>query len=130
MLFLLDSTFLIMNLFIIIIFSFFCFEVQGTMLSHGARALAKHGHRSSNKYWGVLDGSGEFVFKILVLMSRTLFLTYLFLWLFLIFSWWVFFFAEFVLTHVFMYIIYLSIIIIWICVLRDRNLLAVVSHHV
>lgn len=32
-------------------------EVEGSTLTHGARALAKHAHRSGNKYWGTLDGN-------------------------------------------------------------------------
>ncbi|ONI29469.1 hypothetical protein PRUPE_1G199500 [Prunus persica] len=32
-------------------------NVEGSTLTHGARALAKHAHRSSSKYWGTLDGS-------------------------------------------------------------------------
>ncbi|KAJ7947475.1 RNA-binding ASCH domain protein [Quillaja saponaria] len=32
-------------------------DVEGSALTHGARALAKHTHRSSNRYWGSLDGS-------------------------------------------------------------------------
>ncbi|XP_021821592.1 uncharacterized protein LOC110763145 [Prunus avium] len=32
-------------------------NVEGSTLTHGARALAKHAHRSSSKYWGSLDGS-------------------------------------------------------------------------
>ncbi|MBA0648333.1 hypothetical protein Goarm_012969, partial [Gossypium armourianum] len=34
-------------------------DVKGSTLTHGARALAKHVNRSSNKYWGNLNGSGE-----------------------------------------------------------------------
>ncbi|TYJ46082.1 hypothetical protein E1A91_A02G098000v1 [Gossypium mustelinum] len=32
-------------------------SVKGSTLTHGARALAKHVNRSSNKYWGNLNGS-------------------------------------------------------------------------
>ncbi|PPS04914.1 hypothetical protein GOBAR_AA15746 [Gossypium barbadense] len=32
-------------------------DVKGSTLTHGARALAKHVNRSSNKYWGNLNGS-------------------------------------------------------------------------
>ncbi|XVF65642.1 hypothetical protein PTKIN_Ptkin09bG0265500 [Pterospermum kingtungense] len=32
-------------------------NVKGSTLTHGARALAKHADRSSNKYWGNLNGS-------------------------------------------------------------------------
>ncbi|KAI5351077.1 hypothetical protein L3X38_003968 [Prunus dulcis] len=32
-------------------------NVEGSTLTHGARALAKHAHRSSSKYWGTLVGS-------------------------------------------------------------------------
>ncbi|XWS09369.1 hypothetical protein CRYUN_Cryun40dG0079300 [Craigia yunnanensis] len=32
-------------------------DVKGSTLTHGARALAKHADRSSNKYWGNLKGS-------------------------------------------------------------------------
>ncbi|XP_022722435.1 uncharacterized protein LOC111279695 isoform X2 [Durio zibethinus] len=32
-------------------------SVEGSALTHGARALAKHADRSSNKYWGNLNGS-------------------------------------------------------------------------
>ncbi|KAM6545911.1 hypothetical protein CsatB_026647 [Cannabis sativa] len=32
-------------------------NVKGSTLTHGARALAKHAHRSNNKFWGILDGS-------------------------------------------------------------------------
>nr|KJB29831.1 hypothetical protein B456_005G126300 [Gossypium raimondii] len=32
-------------------------DVKGSTLTHGARALAKHINRSSNKYWGNLNGS-------------------------------------------------------------------------
>ncbi|XVF29435.1 hypothetical protein REPUB_Repub15cG0120700 [Reevesia pubescens] len=34
-------------------------DVKGSTLTHGARALAKHVDRNSNKYWGNLNGSGE-----------------------------------------------------------------------
>lgn len=33
-------------------------EVKGSSLTCGARALAKHATRSSNRYWGRYDGSG------------------------------------------------------------------------
>lgn len=32
-------------------------NVKGSTLTHGSRALAKHADRSSNKYWGNLNGS-------------------------------------------------------------------------
>ncbi|XP_021643354.2 uncharacterized protein LOC110637521 isoform X2 [Hevea brasiliensis] len=32
-------------------------NVNGSALTHGARALAKHTERSSNKYWGIISGS-------------------------------------------------------------------------
>ncbi|XP_043817715.1 uncharacterized protein LOC110626867 isoform X2 [Manihot esculenta] len=32
-------------------------DVNGSALTHGARALAKHAERSSNKYWGIISGS-------------------------------------------------------------------------
>jgi hypothetical protein len=32
-------------------------------LTDGARALAKHANRSSSKYWGTLEGSGEDLFE-------------------------------------------------------------------
>ncbi|KAF3457765.1 hypothetical protein FNV43_RR02424 [Rhamnella rubrinervis] len=32
-------------------------NVTSSKLTHGARALAKHVHRSSNKYWGAFDGT-------------------------------------------------------------------------
>ncbi|WRX21121.1 hypothetical protein QQP08_013608 [Theobroma cacao] len=34
-------------------------DVRGSTLTHGARALSKHADRSSSKYWGNLNGSGE-----------------------------------------------------------------------
>ncbi|XP_065866809.1 uncharacterized protein [Euphorbia lathyris] len=32
-------------------------KVKGSVLTHGARALAKHAERSGNKYWGILSGN-------------------------------------------------------------------------
>lgn len=34
-------------------------EVPGSKLTVGARALAKHVHRSSDGWWGVFTGTGE-----------------------------------------------------------------------
>ncbi|KAL5543203.1 hypothetical protein UlMin_010913 [Ulmus minor] len=34
-------------------------NVKGSRLTHGARALGKHAHRSGNNYWGTLDGSDD-----------------------------------------------------------------------
>jgi len=34
-------------------------EIKGCRLSHGARALAKHVDRSSDGFWGVLQGTGK-----------------------------------------------------------------------
>lgn len=47
-------------------------EVQGSILTDGARALAKHVDRSSNKYWGCFDGSGEhrFIYIQVVLTKK------------------------------------------------------------
>lgn len=43
----------------VIEFVLFWHEVKGSTLTDGARALAKHFSRSSSKYWGSFDGSGE-----------------------------------------------------------------------
>jgi len=37
--------------------------VEGYTLIHGARALAKHANKSTSKYWGTLEGSGEDLFE-------------------------------------------------------------------
>ncbi|XP_065866808.1 uncharacterized protein [Euphorbia lathyris] len=34
-------------------------KVKGSVLTHGARALAKHAERSGNKYWGILSGNDD-----------------------------------------------------------------------
>uniref|UniRef100_A0A6N2NAI1 ASCH domain-containing protein n=1 Tax=Salix viminalis TaxID=40686 RepID=A0A6N2NAI1_SALVM len=33
-------------------------NIKGSVLTHGARALAKHAERSSDRYWGILGGNG------------------------------------------------------------------------
>lgn len=51
-------------------------EVNGSALTHGARALAKHAERSSNKYWGIISGSGECLMRILNwVLEPTIFLS-------------------------------------------------------
>ena len=40
-----------------------CPEVEGCTLTDGARALAKHVNRSSQKFWGNFHGSGEDLFE-------------------------------------------------------------------
>lgn len=40
-----------------------CLEVGSCTLTDGARALAKHVNRSSQKFWGNFDGSGEHLFE-------------------------------------------------------------------
>lgn len=40
-------------------FLLYPYEVKGSTLTDGARALAKHVNRSSDKYWGNFIGSGE-----------------------------------------------------------------------
>ncbi|WCJ41289.1 RNA-binding ASCH domain protein [Euphorbia peplus] len=34
-------------------------KVKGSVLTHGARALAKHAERCGNKYWGTLNGNDD-----------------------------------------------------------------------
>ena len=38
---------------------FLSIKGKGIKLTHGAKALAKHHHRSSSKYWGTFHGNGE-----------------------------------------------------------------------
>ena len=42
-------------------FSIVWLEIKGSALTHGARALAKHAGRSSDRYWGILGGNGEYL---------------------------------------------------------------------
>ena len=48
---------------LIVIFPVCDLRLKVVTLTHGARALAKHANRSSSKYWGTLEGSGEDLFE-------------------------------------------------------------------